>query len=693
MVDALDLWVLHSPFWRMKYVSHAFRIGGASQARLAGVNILQIQNQGRWGKNSKAVEHYTRQQFLRMTPDQLYAHTKYRRNWTAAKLRYLTKRVVQTPGDRSHKHHRMLQDNFPDFVRAEGASLPHRYPQPQVLYQLKQRKVDRVQGTFTKPYISQRTRELRLHNLRTSIRGLARKVAAHHASNKDRLELARLKKLRWEMVRDAGATPPEAAAAETPPADTCMERGVQTEPPARVSAEVQTDESLPALQTNGTGLVTRDSAAQTDVCEMGGGTVSAHTPGDITMSGDISMDSPPVQDADDPPHPAQDISPPPSTVGGIEVPAPSAGSALAHLPIAGGDTAAPPMAPLGTTVDQSSDPRPGRAFELSRMRGSTGSLHRLKVLVQSDDESPELGPEAVLVTPGKTCHVERDDITVEVLSPPPGKRSTPSTWQAYRKALMFNEGTPAPSTVRRQVPGARQSLYRHKRSRVPRYRVMTENGFMVVDAAQYRRMFPDRKRLPSTVIARENGDTASKIRRRVSMRWREFRDTMAQRRSRVRRGLPVTGPPPAPVKMNRSVDTLINHFFDDCLEGGDAFLPPPLPFRDTVDPDDAWVTRALEFYADNPPEAVQRARDENGHQGTTPGQASSQATGAKGSCSHGPRRGTARVPARGEGVSEAPVTSQGTVNRSHLLRTVAVRRVPYVEDSPPPEDDDSDWSP
>ena len=208
MVDALDLCVLHSPFWRMKYMSHAFRIGGASQARLAGVNILQIQNQGHWGKNSKAVEHYTRQQFLRMTPDQLYAHTKYRRNWTDAKLRYLAKRVVQTPGDRSHKHHLMLQNNFPEFVCKEGASLPYRYPQPQVLYQLKQRKVDRVQGTFIKPYISQRTWELHLHNLQTSIRGLAGKVAAHHASNKDHLELARLKKLHWEMVRDTGAAPP-----------------------------------------------------------------------------------------------------------------------------------------------------------------------------------------------------------------------------------------------------------------------------------------------------------------------------------------------------------------------------------------------------------------------------------------------------------------------------------------------------
>ena len=260
------------------------------------MNILQIQNQGRWGKNSKAVEHYTRQQFLRMTPDQLYAHTKYRRTWTDAKLRYLAKRVVQTPGDRSHKHHLMLQNNFPEFVCKEGASLPYRYPQPQVLYQLKQRKVDRVQGTFIKPYISQRTRELRLHNLRTSIRGLARKVAAHHASTKDRLELACLKKLCWEMVRDTGATPPEAAAAETSPAASCMERGVQTEPPVRVSTEVQTDESLLALQMDGTGLVTRDLAAQTDVGEMGGGTASTHTPGGMIMpagpGGSLPRDGP-----------------------------------------------------------------------------------------------------------------------------------------------------------------------------------------------------------------------------------------------------------------------------------------------------------------------------------------------------------------------------------------------------------------
>ena len=168
------------------------------------------------------MEHYTHQQFLCMSPDQLYAHTKYRRDWTDAKLRYLMKWVVQTPGDCSHKHHLMLQNNFPEFVRKEGVSLPYRYPQPQVLYQLKQRKVDWVQGTFIKPYISHRTRELHLHNLQTSIRGLARKVAAHNASNKDRLDLTRMKKLRWEMVRHTGA-PSDAQALEPPAAATCMD--------------------------------------------------------------------------------------------------------------------------------------------------------------------------------------------------------------------------------------------------------------------------------------------------------------------------------------------------------------------------------------------------------------------------------------------------------------------------------------
>ena len=91
---------------------------------------------------------------------------------------------------------------------------------------------------------------------------------------------------------------------------------------------------------------------------------------------------------------------------------------------------------------------------MSQVKGTTGSLHHIKVLVQSDDESPDLGPEAVLVTPGKTCHVERDNVLVEVLSMPPGKKRPPSMWQAYRKALMLNEGTPAPSALHRQVPGA-----------------------------------------------------------------------------------------------------------------------------------------------------------------------------------------------------------------------------------------------
>ena len=290
-------------------------------------------------------------------------------------------------------------------------------------------------------------------------------------------------------------------------------------------------------------------------CLWAGGPPCLSEPVGIVATGPLTrgrpVDPSHVSDLYRQPPPSGGISTAPTPVGAIAASVPIEGGIPVSSTIGGSGMVDPHSAPSSTSIDVASDRQPGREFELSQVRGTTGSLHHIRVLVEAEDESPDLGPETVLVTPGKTCHVEKDEVMVEVLSLSLGKKSPPSTWQAYRKALMFNEGTPAPSTLHCQVPGAQHSMYRHKCSRVPWYHVMTDNGFMVVDAAQYRKMFPEWKRLPSTVIARENGDTATKIRRRVSMRWGEFHDTMAQRQLRVCRGLPVMGPLPVPVKINR----------------------------------------------------------------------------------------------------------------------------------------------
>ena len=363
VVNAIDICVLHSPYWRMRYVSHGFRIGGASQARLAGVNILQIENQGRWGKNSRAVEHYTRQQFLHMSPDQLYEHEKYRKDWTRAKIRYLSKEVVQTPGGATHPHHRLLLERFPKFLAMKGPPFPTRYPQPHIAYRLKQRKWDRLQGTFIKPYISQRTRDLRAHNLRTSIRSLARKVSAHRASPRDRLELACLKRQRAVLAKaeEERAIPGETARTPGPPCD----RATQTTSREVWSQWAQTDPvplpELPPPQRHlldasvrtgdpGSGYKPRDSLADTVVA------AADNLPGELSSGPN---------------------------------------DRLPDLAI--------PTGPIS-----------GEVSLLPRQ----GGTHHVRLLIQSDDDTPELPDEAVLVTPGKSCRLEGADIMVEVQSPP-----------------------------------------------------------------------------------------------------------------------------------------------------------------------------------------------------------------------------------------------------------------------------------
>ena len=119
----------------------------------------------------------------------------------------------------------------------------------------------------------------------------------------------------------------------------------------------------------------------------------------------------------------------------------------------------------------------------------------------------------------------------------------------------------------------------------------------------------------------------------------------------------------------------------------------PLPFQDPVDLDDAWVTRALEFYADNPPEAVQRAHDEAGHQNTTPGRAPSPGKGVKGKRRQGSHQVPAWASSSDEDYSDGPVTPPGPVDHSHLLRAATSDRALAAVGSSPSADDDSDWLP
>ena len=151
--DRLEACLLLTRWRGARIVPHSFRVGAASHARKVGYGILEVQYIGRWSKNSTAIEAYTRPDLLNIKPEELpFRKPKYVRTWRFKRLRYISRHVIQTKGDRSHPYHMMLRKHFPKFMSACGAILPKTYPGLQCTYKMTQQWRDRQEGTYVKIY-------------------------------------------------------------------------------------------------------------------------------------------------------------------------------------------------------------------------------------------------------------------------------------------------------------------------------------------------------------------------------------------------------------------------------------------------------------------------------------------------------------------------------------------------------------
>ena len=72
MLDLYDICLLHTSWRHLYLVPHAFRLGGATNARLEGKAIEEILFQGRWNQGSSVLEVYTRVDMAVLSPQVLY---------------------------------------------------------------------------------------------------------------------------------------------------------------------------------------------------------------------------------------------------------------------------------------------------------------------------------------------------------------------------------------------------------------------------------------------------------------------------------------------------------------------------------------------------------------------------------------------------------------------------------------------
>ena len=150
-VNLFELCLLHTRWRFLHVVPHALRVGGASNARLEGATIFDVQFAGRWHKGSAAYEHYNKVAYDSMLPEKAYEDLPHcHRVWPDVCLAFLSRNVVQkgAPPGEQHMHDVMLQTYFPRQWADIQATLPAVYPMRHVAFRVLKRHRDRVSGKF-----------------------------------------------------------------------------------------------------------------------------------------------------------------------------------------------------------------------------------------------------------------------------------------------------------------------------------------------------------------------------------------------------------------------------------------------------------------------------------------------------------------------------------------------------------------
>ena len=162
VLNLLDSCLLLTSYKHLHVTPHCFRLGAASHDRLIGLNMRDIEDKGRWGPKSKAIEAYTRPDIVVLTPSTLWNDLpKYRRYWTPQRLAFLAKCLVEKPSEvNPHPFGAVLEKHFPDLKEYDD-ELPMKYPHQQALARLAEIKENRRSGIYLKKFSAAEARKLR----------------------------------------------------------------------------------------------------------------------------------------------------------------------------------------------------------------------------------------------------------------------------------------------------------------------------------------------------------------------------------------------------------------------------------------------------------------------------------------------------------------------------------------------------
>ena len=125
VMNLLETCLLMTNYRNLHLTPHSFRLGAASNDRLQGVNMHEIEDRGCWGPKSKAIEAYTRQDLVVLDPNTLWEQRPvYRKYWPHQRLVFISKSVVEKSFQDKHPFHSMLEEWYPEIITAYGSDIP-----------------------------------------------------------------------------------------------------------------------------------------------------------------------------------------------------------------------------------------------------------------------------------------------------------------------------------------------------------------------------------------------------------------------------------------------------------------------------------------------------------------------------------------------------------------------------------------
>ena len=588
----LDACTLQTRWAKLAVRGHGFRIGGASEARIQGENILNIRHMGRWSPTSKAIEPYTRVPFALMKPEKIYEDLpRYHKKWTPGKVSFLARLTVQTPNppDQTHPFLETILQLFPTFLVDYPGTLPQQYPTPLVQHKLQRMRREKIEGSYLKIVMQAAQARVQLATYRKGVAAAARRTAALlRKTSPVAVPVSKLQKLP-DIVSIIKTT------------------ATQTDKVEMVSTSSQPDRPHKRSKSSQTDFVNRENMDQQTVIHSTSAEhqTEMHTKTLEVVNVEVIHPEASIQqlmlqetsDSDqDNNDDAEEDSGQKSTTVTTEQ-----GAQLTAEPDSinvlpdntyitaqkkwGKKERKKSVKPKVTTNQVVSLPPQRKSVRIQSARASTAT---------NATPLPLANIAQVHTGNHKTSPMKGSYQSTRPLVSQQGQlQERPSeAWLNFRRKVMYEDPRPVPSTRKEAHTYKAKSKYRFRQSKEAFYETEVDGQRMLMTRKEFLKNFPDRDLPERSIISRENNRIHSKIRRRVSAKYRRYA-TEASVYNRARyRHKKVLPPKPKPQKMNHTIRALITYFMDAAVERDE--YPPFIEDEDSDHTDDEFYYKVID---------------------------------------------------------------------------------------------------